>query len=70
MSDQEFHATHQNKSKEELQAMARRHGYGKDINHYVVKHKNGQSVSEDGGAGEFGTSELTKKYAKDTPGQC
>ena len=29
-----------------------------------------KSVSEEGGAGEFGTSELTKKYAKDTPGQC
>jgi hypothetical protein len=27
-------------------------------------------VSEEGGAGEFGTPELTKKYAKDTPGQC
>lgn len=27
-------------------------------------------VKEDGGAGEFGTPELTKKYAKDTPGQC
>ena len=26
-------------------------------------------MSEEGGAGEFGTSELTKKYAKDTPGQ-
>ena len=33
------------------------------------KEKN-QGVSEEGGAGEFGTSELTKKYAKDTPGQC
>ena len=29
-----------------------------------------KGVSEEGGAGEFGTSELTKKYAKDTPGQC
>jgi hypothetical protein len=27
-------------------------------------------VKEEGGAGEFGTPELTKKYAKDTPGQC
>ena len=29
-----------------------------------------KAVSEEGGAGEFGTPELTKKYAKDTPGQC
>jgi len=27
-------------------------------------------VKEEGGAGEFGTPELTKNYAKDTPGQC
>jgi heat shock protein HspQ len=27
-------------------------------------------VKEEGGAGEFGTPELTKKYAKNTPGQC
>ena len=27
-------------------------------------------VKEEGGAGEFGTPELTKKYAKETPGQC
>ena len=27
-------------------------------------------MSEEGGAGEWGTPELTKKYAKDTPGQC
>jgi hypothetical protein len=31
---------------------------------------NKKRVSEEGGAGEFGTAELTKKYAKDTPGQC
>lgn len=46
MSDQEFHAAHKDKSVEELQAMSRRHGYGKDSNHYVVRHKKGQPVVE------------------------
>ena len=48
MSDQEFHAAHQNKSKEELQAMAWRHGYGKGSNHYVDKHKKGKSTVAEG----------------------
>jgi len=44
MSDQEFHAAHQNKSEEELKSMAWRHGYGKGSSHYVAKHKKGQST--------------------------
>ena len=32
--------------------------------------KKGQGVAEEGGAGEFGTPELTKNYARETPGQC
>lgn len=46
MTDQEFHAAHKNKSEEELQAMAQRHGYGKGSNHYVAKHKKGATVTE------------------------
>jgi len=46
MTDQEFHAAHKNKSAEELQAMAQRHGYGKGSNHYVAKHKKGATVTE------------------------
>lgn len=46
MTDQEFHAAHKNKSAEELQAMAQRHGYGKGSNHYVAKHKKGSTVTE------------------------
>ena len=46
MTAQEFHAAHKNKSAEELQAMAWRHGYGKGSNHYVDKHKKGSTVTE------------------------
>jgi hypothetical protein len=46
MTAQEFYAAHKNKSAEELQAMAQRHGYGKGSNHYVAKHKKGSTVTE------------------------
>jgi len=46
MTDQEFYAAHKNKSAEELQAMAWRHGYGRGSNHYVAKHKKGSTVTE------------------------
>jgi hypothetical protein len=41
MSDQEFHAAHKNKSEDDLRSMAWRHGYGKNSNHYVNRHKKG-----------------------------
>ncbi len=47
MSDQEFHAAHKNKSEDDLRSMAWRHGYGKNSNHYVNRHKKGsQGMSE------------------------
>jgi len=35
MSDHEFHASHGKKTDDDLQKMARRHGFGKRSNHYV-----------------------------------
>ena len=41
-------------------------------NDYFARRKKEKkkAVSEEGGAGEFGTAELTKNYARVTPGQC
>jgi len=47
MTPAEFAKAHGNKSDEELQAMAWRHGYGKSSNHYVDKRNKGrQGVAE------------------------
>jgi hypothetical protein len=46
MSDSEFADAHKDKSDDELRAMAWRHGYGKDSNHYVSKRNKGKPIAE------------------------
>ena len=69
------------RDKEDLQAKRKTlqdFSMNKDVDQRVVqqrkldleKEAKKRGMTAEGGAGEFGTSELTKKYAKDTPGQC
>lgn len=46
MSDNEFADSFKDKSDDELKAMAWRHGYGKDSNHYVSKRNKGKPIAE------------------------
>jgi len=64
MSDKEFHAAHKNKSAEELQAMAWRHGYGKGSNHYVDKHKKGQQGVAEGAKVDRQAKHITASMMK------
>ena len=51
-------------------ALARHNAEQEKAEKETAEKEKKQGVSEEGGAGEWGTPELTKKYAKDTPGQC
>ena len=46
MTDSEFANAYKDKSDDELKAMAWRHGYGKDSNHYVSKRNKGKPIAE------------------------
>jgi len=58
------------KTREGAKAHAEKTGGTVNSSEGYHKLRKEKAVSEEGGAGEFGTPELTKNYARETPGQC
>jgi hypothetical protein len=68
LSDKEFAQKHQDKSEDDLRAMARRHGYGSGTEHYINRRKNGLHEAEDLDEGNVWKSTDGEFFGKNSSG--